>query len=329
MGTEADFAVNPGWRIILHELGVSAAEVLSAADLPPDFLDKLPTTLPPDRFFAFWNAIEACDTDDPLPVAIAKTLEPDVFSPPLHVAVCSKDLRQAARRVARYKVLTGPTEIVVEENTETVGLLWHWPLMIDPPAGMKLAEILFWVVVARRCTREDIKPIAITVPELPDRLSAYLTYLDAPIRRGGQTSITFRRSDAEYPFKSANEAIWKAFEPGLNADLRKASADVPLSTKVRSILLQRIPTGEVEATAIAEELAVSPRTLQRKLSTEGTNFKAILNEVREDLAKHYLKSTTLPLAEVSFLLGYDEPSSFSRAFHGWTGTTPANYRAGE
>lgn len=326
MGDDIEFAVNPGWRILLHEMGVSAAEVVSAADLPADFLDILPAKLTPHRFFAFWEAVESRCKDKPIPLAMAQVLEADVFSPPLYAAICSRDLRQAARRVAGYKVLTGPTQIAIEDGPSTMTLVWNWPHMIDPPASMKLTEMFFWVFVARRCTRADISPVEITLTEIPDNLSDYLTFLNAPIRRDERVTLTFRKIDADQAFISVNEAIWDAFKPSLNTELHRISEEMPMARRVRSLLLRRIPSGEVESASIADELALTSRTLQRRLSAEGTNFNTLLNETRAELAKHYLKTTQVPLAEISFLLGYKDPNSFGRAFHGWTGETPNKYR---
>ena len=77
---------------------------------------------------------------------------------------------------------------------------------------------------------------------------------------------------------------------------------------------------------VARKLAMSKRTLQRRLSTEGTTFREILQDTREALAKHYLGQTSLSAQEISFLLGFDEPNSFYRAFNDWTGETPDGMR---
>ncbi|MEM9654001.1 MAG: helix-turn-helix domain-containing protein, partial [Actinomycetota bacterium] len=71
----------------------------------------------------------------------------------------------------------------------------------------------------------------------------------------------------------------------------------------------------------------STRTLQRRLSEEGTSFQSVLNATRESLARHYLVNGGLAAGEIAFLLGYEEPSSFYRAFHSWTGQTPERVRA--
>jgi AraC-like DNA-binding protein len=89
-----------------------------------------------------------------------------------------------------------------------------------------------------------------------------------------------------------------------------------------------LPAGTATMNAVARELAVSTRTLQRRLRDESTSFQAVLSETREALARHYLSSAGLTAAEIAFLLGYEDANSFYRAFHSWTGQTPERVRAG-
>jgi AraC-like DNA-binding protein len=87
-----------------------------------------------------------------------------------------------------------------------------------------------------------------------------------------------------------------------------------------------LPSGESSVDAVCRRLGTSVRTLQRRLREEGDTFQAILNRTRESLARHYLKRPELTATEISFLLGYEDPSSFFRAFTSWTGTTPEQAR---
>ena len=73
---------------------------------------------------------------------------------------------------------------------------------------------------------------------------------------------------------------------------------------------------------------MSPRTLQRRLQRELVSYQDILNETRLALARNYLSRSTLTASEIAFLLGYDDPNSFYRAFAAWTGQTPGSLRAG-
>ena len=96
---------------------------------------------------------------------------------------------------------------------------------------------------------------------------------------------------------------------------------------VRSTLAQRI-CGERPAVAkVAKALRMSPRTLQRRLGELGTSYQEVLDDVRRRSARRLLANTDLATSEVAFLLGFEEMNSFTRAFHTWEGTSPAQWRA--
>jgi AraC-like DNA-binding protein len=95
---------------------------------------------------------------------------------------------------------------------------------------------------------------------------------------------------------------------------------------VRAALLELLPSGRTSLGDAAQRLAMSARTLQRRLGEDGTSFQAVLDETRRELALHYLQRTAISSGEISFLLGFSDPSSFFRAFHGWTGLTPERAR---
>ena len=88
-----------------------------------------------------------------------------------------------------------------------------------------------------------------------------------------------------------------------------------------------LPAGEATMPARARRLGLSTRTLQRRFGEEGTAFQSLVTETRETLALHCLRRSQLPAAEISLLLGYQDQTSFYRAFRAWTGTTPDSTRA--
>jgi AraC-like DNA-binding protein len=72
---------------------------------------------------------------------------------------------------------------------------------------------------------------------------------------------------------------------------------------------------------------MGPRTLQRRITDEGATFRQLLLEARKELAHQYLAQPSIEINEAAFLLGYDDPNSFYRAFKIWEGTTPAQWRS--
>jgi AraC-like DNA-binding protein len=189
-----------------------------------------------------------------------------------------------------------------------------------------MMELLFCVTLARIGTREPVRPILFTTQALPDSLTLYEDFLGTPVRRGARNQVTFTGADARLPFLTSNDSLWTAFEPDLRARLADLATPATTTQRARAAMLEALPSGLVTVEAIAHKLALSPRTLQRQIKAEGTSYQQILRETRESLARHYLERTALPASEISFLLGFDEPNSFYRAFKTWTGTTPDQAR---
>ena len=139
-------------------------------------------------------------------------------------------------------------------------------------------------------------------------------------------SLSFSAEDAHQPFLTASEALWQTFEPELRRRVSKLEAQALMSVRTSSMLLECLPGGEATLQGTARRLGVSGRTLQRRLAEEGLSFRQVVQATRERLARHYLVNTHLSYGEVAFLIGFDEPSSFFRAFREWTGTTPESVR---
>jgi len=77
---------------------------------------------------------------------------------------------------------------------------------------------------------------------------------------------------------------------------------------------------------VAHQLAMSQRTLQRKLREHDTSHQQLLDDLRKNLARTYLDEPSMSIGEVAYLLGFSESSAFHRAFKRWTGQTPSEYR---
>ncbi|MGI9596269.1 MAG: AraC family transcriptional regulator ligand-binding domain-containing protein [Acidimicrobiales bacterium] len=321
------YALDPASRALLIDLGISPANVLRRASLPADLFARGPVSLSEQEFFAFWHAVEGEAGDPNLPIRIAEIISPEVFEPALFAALVSPNLNVAAQRVARFKKLIGPMELRVDIEPDVTTLAFVWPDGIGPPPALVLTELLFWVALTRIGTRHRVEPLRVTAPDSPADVEAYRGYLGVEVQRRGVQTVTFSAGDAARPFLMASDAMWETFEPALRkrlSDLENGATD---AERVRAALLELLPAGESGMDAVAAQLSISNRTLHRRLQNEGTTFQGILSETRESLARHYLTSAGLSAGEIAFLLGYEETSSFYRAFHSWTGETPERVRA--
>ncbi|MDT4870250.1 Helix-turn-helix domain protein [compost metagenome] len=95
---------------------------------------------------------------------------------------------------------------------------------------------------------------------------------------------------------------------------------------MRAFLVEALPNGDASLESVARHLAMSPRTLQRKLAMENESFSLVLEAVRMELADHYLRCTESSVMDISLMLGYSQASAFSHAFRQFRGLSPADYR---
>lgn len=317
------YALGSTWRPLIKDLGVAAADVLRRAGLPGDLLAQPEVRLEASAFHRFWMALDEELADPLFPLRVCQALRSEVFSPALFAALCSQNFLVAVQRIARYKALVAPMHLRVSDDAEGMTLDLEWPdTAHQPPSSLAVTELLFFVILARMGTREPLRPVWLSTPQPPITTVAYSEFLGVDIRPGPRHQICFSSEDARRPFLTTNESLWESFEPCLRKRLAELDVAVTIGHRVRAALLEALPSGQGNIDAVSRRLAMSRRTLQRHLDSEGLSFAGVLRETRQALAQHYLGNTRLPAAEIAFLLGFEEPNSFYRAFRRWTGKTP-------
>ncbi|MEM8621654.1 MAG: AraC family transcriptional regulator ligand-binding domain-containing protein [Actinomycetota bacterium] len=321
------YQIDPQVSILLADLGVSRADVLRRAGLPVDLFSRGAVSLSSSEYHRFWEALERELADGELPLRVADAFTAEAFSPPIFAALCSADLNEAAHRLQRYKPIIGPIRLDVDVDSDGTTVACRW-LDEQPPSGFALAELLFWVVLARIGTRVDVQPRRVVTTDPPAEQAPYVARFGVTIESGPHHAITFAAADANRPFLTASAAMWERFEPTLRTRLAEVEAGASTEARVRAALVELLPAGRSGVRDVGGSLAMSSRTLQRRLGDEGTSYQAVLASTRERLARHYLSNDTISAGEIAFLLGYADASSFYRAFNDWTGLTPDRLRSG-
>ena len=314
------FRAEPFWQIILRTLALSPGTLTKQAGLAEAIFNPQPEKLDLEGWASLWDALATTVPRPTLALEIGKALSFDAFDPALYATLCSPNLRQAAERLVLYKPLIGPCRLKLTPGKHlTIGCQVLG--MPYPPPLWGLAELVVWVTIARHCTAFPIVPKRISAPLLPSAPAAYTDFFGVPITQGPRYEVVFWNRDAERPFEANDASRWQFFEPVLTRRLADLETQAPTQERVRAALLELLPQGRRRLQAVAERLALSSRSLQRRLAQEGTSFRKVLEDTRAQLATHYLKQSQLSAAEIAFLLGYDDPNSFFPAFRAWTGTT--------
>ncbi len=322
------FTFSPSWKVLLNDMGIDPADALVAAGLPADLFNQAHAQLSAVEYFRFWQGIEHVTGPKNLPLLLADNLSIESFDPAIFASICSQNLNQAVVRISKYKPLIGPMVLEPQINEQQTQLLIScYGFATSLPQSFELTELAFYTQLARLATRYHIQPTALTLSELPEDMTPYEHFFGCRLMRAPQVSITFSAADANRPFLTSNATMWSFFKTNLNQRLKDMDQAAKISDRVKAVLIEALPCGESSIALIAKRLAMSKRTLQRKLSEEARTYQSVLQQVRSDLADHYLRYSELPLAEISFLLGFQETNSFFRAYSNWKGITPSQYRA--
>lgn len=232
-------------------------------------------------------------------------------------------LRDALGAFIRYqRLLTDATTWRVRGDT----------LKVDPhptlsALGHPVTNMLgLWLVLSRRITGVEWTPRAVWFrhPPLGDPATAEAFFGVMPHFGADRDGLDMGDALA-LPVHGARDDVRRAALTLLDARLPD-DAPTGVIAEVRAVLRSQILEGGGDQTTVARALGVSPRTLARRLSAEGTGFRALLDDARAELARHWLADPTLAIYEVAFLLGYGEASAFHRAFKRWTGESPSTWR---
>ena len=112
----------------------------------------------------------------------------------------------------------------------------------------------------------------------------------------------------------------------LDSEIEARRASLNIEEQVKQTLKRSLAGRRPSLQDVAQQLHLSVRTLQRRLTDADINFKQLVEDTRRELARQYLQST-IELTEVAFLLGYEDANSFFRAFQCWEGTSPGEWRS--
>ena len=283
MSDNKKYSVDPAWAIVMKDADIDPVSVARRASLPDDLFSRKDFKVTPEQFFRMWSALEEEAADPFFALKLGQNAPFEAFDAPLFAALCSPNLDAALNRLALFKRLVVPMKIELKKTNEaTTAFFLALDESHDVPPSILALEIVFVVSLARRGTREPIGPAAVTMPFERAKRKKYSEYFGVDPVRDEVASVSFVARDAQRPFITEHEAMWQFFEPELQRRLSTLDGDSMFTERVRASLLELLPSGQGSAVDVAAKLAVSPRSLQRRLREEQTTFKAEVSQVRQE-----------------------------------------------
>jgi AraC-like DNA-binding protein len=313
--------LQPALRARLLRLGANVEHAAAAARMPAS--GEADTA----RYFAFWAALGASSLPD-IGLQLAAQTNVHEYDLSLLAALHSPDVRTAFEKLARYKRLCGPQDLNQEHCSGEVAVSTIWLAASSPPPP-RLVDAMFATVLLllRRGTGQALAPKRIEFSRVRADEPMLMRFFGCPLRfRAKRDALVFDEGVLDTSFVTHNADLLLALLPSLDDRVAKKHGGGFLED-VRQAVAKRMSGERPSADKVAHELAISARTLQRRLGEHGTSYQEVLDDVRRHAARRLLGAESIDIAEVAFLVGFEELNSFTRAFRSWEGKTPKQWRA--
>jgi AraC-like DNA-binding protein len=281
---------------------------------------------------AYYALIERAvrDGDHTFPLRYGASVEPAMFGALGHAMATAPTLRGALERIVRYILVISDT-LEWDLRTEPGGAAMRVLGRTGDRRGMQLSN---------ECAVSAMAQVVRSVVAVPVRMSRVTFRHAAPPTTRDHESffgcpVHFDAADdALHLSSSALATRTRLADAGLSAFLlaqlddlhREQGAERSVVDQVRVAVADTLCDGVPAKSEVARRLAMSERTLHRRLADAGTTFQGVTDEVRLDIARSLLGDPGRSLGEVTFFTGFAGQSAFTRAFKRWTGTTPLAYR---
>jgi AraC-like DNA-binding protein len=310
--------------------GIALDPLLSETGVTRQQLDDPKSPISVRNQIKFLNLAAVALQDDLLGFHLADI--PDLRAVGLlyYLLASSETLLDGLQRVARYSTIVneGIIQTCAHGSELSMSFRYH-----GVGRHLDRHQIECWtaglVRICRELTGLRLVPSRVRLihHRSEDQGAELATFFGKSIEFGASVDdIAFPRRTAEARILGADPYLNKLLLSHCEQALSHRKRAGTFRASVENAIAPLLPHGKASLEGVARQLAVSPRTLARRLSEEGTSFSLVLEGLRNDLAARYLADKEFGIAQIAWLLGYEEPSTFSRAFKRWTGKTPRDMR---
>lgn len=312
----------------LEANGYEAADVFRAAGLEhtpgQDPMERLSTA----EVAALFRESVKRSGNPAFGLTVARFLHPSNVHALGYALLASATLRDACERLVYYfRIASDQGVYRIEETDEKFSLI----LEIQAK-GVAHETIDCWnaflVHIFRMIYQPDFTPQSVTLARpCPEGCEAlYRKSFHVPVTFDAPyCEICLDPAVVDTPLMGGNREIAGEHDKILQNYVAALDAE-DIVNRVKRIILQKLPAENCNKQQVASELAMSPSALQQKLAALDTSFQDLLNQVRKSLALDYMEQSRISITEMSFMLGFNDTSSFTRAFRRWTGKSPRAYR---
>lgn len=312
--------------------GAAPAALVERSGIDPGELDDQDGRVPMDKYVALMRAAKVMTGDPALALHYGDEVDMAELSVVGLLLHASETFGEVLAQLNRYG------RLLVEVDTggadrfqlhRVAGKLWIVDARPDPDDFQELTEATFARFVGR--TRQFgmtgfVTEVHVT-HSAPAHAAEYERVFGAPTRFGtGWNAMRVDQSWLSHRVQRQPRYVFGILGGHAEMLLRELEGSKSVRGRVESLLMPILHTGDSSMARIAAALGWSGDTLYRRLKAEGVTFEEVLDELRHKLATHYLGGRKVSVAEAAYLVGFSDPSAFSRAFKRWTGISPKAMR---
>lgn len=318
----------------LGRLGIEPAQLLALTQLSPEILAQRDQRIAASTYLELLGQGVRLSGDDCLGLHLGEAIRPGYYGVLGYLIMSCPTLADALHRQARYAALVGNLGHIELEDwpqgDSPEPLVVHRWTPLLPQQQRQIAEetLAGWVTFGRWVTGLDEPPLEVHFQHpAPADTREHQRLFRCPVKFAqAQNALVFPKRLLALPLGQADAQVRLMLDAYADRRLSEIEQGYSVLDRARALLARQLPEQGIELEQLAAQLALSPRTLQRRLREAGLSFSQLVDETRQQLVLHYLRDPALELADIAFLVGFSEAGSLARAFRRWTGQTPAEYR---
>lgn len=313
----------------VESYGVDATTLFAKAGLDANSALNLNRRIDGALIDRLWALSVEATGDQALGIAFAKHFQLGLLHGLGFSWATSDSLLAAFHRLARFFGViasAGKVDIREQDSEVHVALVLPVPYGIANDTGVDSSLALF-LQLCRFVKGDAFDAIAVHYqrPE-PTITAPYTAFFNTKVDFAApENKLVFSKQQLQEPLPASNPDLARANDQVVIDYLRQHDKDNVVA-KVSLLIIDALPSGTPAQQTIAGQLFMSGKTLQRRLADAGTTFSGLVDKIRLDLAKNYLKQEWRSIGEICYLLGYTEPSNFGRWFKKLEGLSPVEFR---
>ena len=315
-----------------EDLGLDRKRLLAESRLTRQELEDPDSRIQARKSLRLWRSVFSAVDDPDLGIRLGAALTIRDVGLVGYTMMHSANLGEALKRLVRFGRILDET---YPPNLQLVGERVEFCLEPLPEQRLSMHRLADFDVAAllailRELTDLEILPVEVHLPyrQPAQDLAAHRAFLGGRLLFDqALIRVILTRQSLELPVRTADEALGRYLDQLAEQVLETLVPGGSLAEKVERALWAQIRDGRPQLENVAGALAMSPRTLQRRLREEETSFALLLDRFRHEMSLELLRDHELAIYEIAYLLGYSEPSTFYRAFRRWTHSSPLEYRA--